>query len=254
MIAGSGAGVRIARTWRPRAAGAGRATRCRQFRHDDAPAGGAAGGPPVPTTLTGDASLSRRPMRRIIEPLEAMGARIGSHEGAAPLTIDGARLTAIDWHLAGRERAGEERHPAGRPARGRHDARSRTAAHTRPYRACISGLRSVCAATIDGLVCAVDGRSAGASPPPRTLWVPGDPSSAAVWAAAAAALPGSEVRLDGGVPESAAARLRHRPRTDGRRRARRRRPRRPAASRSARFASPRRRTGRRTSRRRKCPG
>jgi 3-phosphoshikimate 1-carboxyvinyltransferase len=39
------------------------------------------------TTLTGDASLSRRPMKRIIEPLEQMGATIASEDGHAPLRI-----------------------------------------------------------------------------------------------------------------------------------------------------------------------
>lgn len=39
------------------------------------------------TTLTGDASLSRRPMKRIIDPLAQMGAKIDSVDGHAPLTI-----------------------------------------------------------------------------------------------------------------------------------------------------------------------
>ncbi|MDD3762184.1 MAG: 3-phosphoshikimate 1-carboxyvinyltransferase [Nevskiales bacterium] len=39
------------------------------------------------STLTGDASLSRRPMGRVIEPLQRMGARIESQEGRAPLRI-----------------------------------------------------------------------------------------------------------------------------------------------------------------------
>jgi 3-phosphoshikimate 1-carboxyvinyltransferase len=40
-----------------------------------------------PTTLTGDASLSRRPMKRIIEPLQQMGAAIEAENGRAPLRI-----------------------------------------------------------------------------------------------------------------------------------------------------------------------
>lgn len=39
------------------------------------------------TTLVGDASLTRRPMKRIIEPLTRMGARIDSANGCAPLHI-----------------------------------------------------------------------------------------------------------------------------------------------------------------------
>ena len=44
-------------------------------------------GQPFESTLIGDASLSRRPMRRVIEPLSRMGARIDSREGLPPLTI-----------------------------------------------------------------------------------------------------------------------------------------------------------------------
>jgi 3-phosphoshikimate 1-carboxyvinyltransferase len=46
-------------------------------------------GQPFETTLTGDASLRSRPMQRIIEPLEMMGAEIESNNGRAPLTIRG---------------------------------------------------------------------------------------------------------------------------------------------------------------------
>jgi 3-phosphoshikimate 1-carboxyvinyltransferase len=48
--------------------------------------------------IDGDASLRRRPMARIIEPLSRMGARIEAKEGNfAPLTIHGAGLRAIDY-------------------------------------------------------------------------------------------------------------------------------------------------------------
>jgi 3-phosphoshikimate 1-carboxyvinyltransferase len=49
-------------------------------------------------TLTGDASLRRRPMRRVTEPLRAMGARIDDAQGdALPLTIRGGRLHALTY-------------------------------------------------------------------------------------------------------------------------------------------------------------
>jgi 3-phosphoshikimate 1-carboxyvinyltransferase len=53
------------------------------------------------TVLTGDASLTRRPMRRVTEPLARMGARIETTEpGAAPLRIQGGqRLVGIDYLL-----------------------------------------------------------------------------------------------------------------------------------------------------------
>ena len=52
------------------------------------------------STLTGDASLSTRPMRRVIEPLTLMGARIDSNDGLPPLRIRGGRaLKCIDYTL-----------------------------------------------------------------------------------------------------------------------------------------------------------
>ena len=50
-------------------------------------------------TLTGDESLSARPMGRIAEPLRRMGARIETTDGHLPLTITGAPLAAIDYEL-----------------------------------------------------------------------------------------------------------------------------------------------------------
>jgi 3-phosphoshikimate 1-carboxyvinyltransferase len=55
----------------------------------------------LPVTLVGDASLSRRPMRRVTEPLVAMGARIATTpEGTAPLVIHpAAAVTGIDYPM-----------------------------------------------------------------------------------------------------------------------------------------------------------
>jgi 3-phosphoshikimate 1-carboxyvinyltransferase len=51
------------------------------------------------STLVGDASLSRRPMRRATEPLEQMGAGFTFHEQSdgLPLSIHGADLASIGW-------------------------------------------------------------------------------------------------------------------------------------------------------------
>jgi 3-phosphoshikimate 1-carboxyvinyltransferase len=52
---------------------------------------GAVAGCPITATFDGDASLRRRPMRRILEPLEQIGARVvTSVEGRLPLTLAGA--------------------------------------------------------------------------------------------------------------------------------------------------------------------
>jgi 3-phosphoshikimate 1-carboxyvinyltransferase len=56
---------------------------------------------PFETELIGDASLSSRPMRRVIEPLSQMGATIRATEpkGTAPLVIRGGQLSPIRYEL-----------------------------------------------------------------------------------------------------------------------------------------------------------
>ena len=51
-------------------------------------------------TLTGDESLSKRPMKRIVTPLEGMGCKISSNNGLLPLSIDASDgITAIDYDM-----------------------------------------------------------------------------------------------------------------------------------------------------------
>jgi len=54
---------------------------------------GAVAGCPIRAEFDGDASLRSRPMRRVLDPLELMGARVGASQqgGRLPLTLDGAR-------------------------------------------------------------------------------------------------------------------------------------------------------------------
>lgn len=57
-------------------------------------------GQPFRSVIGGDASLSRRPMKRVIEPLTRMGARIESAEGGRPpLAIEGGKLQPIHYDL-----------------------------------------------------------------------------------------------------------------------------------------------------------
>ncbi len=50
--------------------------------------------------LDGDESIRRRPMRRIVEPLRAMGAHIdASPDGTAPICVEAAPLTGIDYTM-----------------------------------------------------------------------------------------------------------------------------------------------------------
>jgi 3-phosphoshikimate 1-carboxyvinyltransferase len=147
---------------------------------------------PFSTTMTGDASLQRRPMRRIIVPLERMGARFSSVDGRPPLTIDGAtRLTAIDFEpevpsaqvksavlLAGLHADGTTRVVERLPTR------DHTERGLREFGGRVDTVGSK--VSIDG------GQRLGAC----EIQVPGDISSAAFWMVAAAALPGSEVIID----------------------------------------------------------
>jgi 3-phosphoshikimate 1-carboxyvinyltransferase len=54
---------------------------------------------PVRVTLTGDASLSRRPMKRVTDPLTAMGATFETTEGHLPVTVSGAPLRALHYEM-----------------------------------------------------------------------------------------------------------------------------------------------------------
>jgi len=143
------------------------------------------------STMIGDASLSKRPMRRVIAPLERMGARVEAVDGHAPLTIHGSALRAI---------AHEPETPsaqvksavllAGLHADGETTVREPAATRDHTERALTAFGASV---SIDGLTVGVRGgqRLAG-----RPLTVPGDFSSAAFWLVAAAAQPGSRIEVE----------------------------------------------------------
>ncbi len=59
---------------------------------------GALAGQNFNSELVGDESLSKRPMKRIIEPLSLMGAKITSKDGKAPLNIYGTELQPINYN------------------------------------------------------------------------------------------------------------------------------------------------------------
>jgi 3-phosphoshikimate 1-carboxyvinyltransferase len=152
-------------------------------------------GCPFSTTIGGDASLQRRPMQRIIDPLTAMGAHIDAASGGrAPLTIRGGTLRAIDWRSpVASAQVKSCVLLAGLAASGRTSVQEpqRTRDHTERALPAFGAV-----VTVEGLTVSVEGEQR-LHAPDGALQVPGDPSSAAVWAAAAAALPGSDVRIDG---------------------------------------------------------
>jgi len=53
---------------------------------------------PFSSRFEGDESMSRRPMRRVARPLEAMGARVElAAHGGLPMTIHGGALHSVEW-------------------------------------------------------------------------------------------------------------------------------------------------------------
>jgi 3-phosphoshikimate 1-carboxyvinyltransferase len=148
---------------------------------------------PFTTRMIGDASLSRRPMRRIIDPLGRMGCRIDSVEGCPPLTVHGAELHAITHRsevpsaqvksailLAGIHAHGTT--TVVEPAQTRD--------HTEHALRAFGGSVQV---EDGGTRVSVEG---GQSLTAQRLTVPGDFSSAAFWMVAAAAQPGSRVEIE----------------------------------------------------------
>jgi 3-phosphoshikimate 1-carboxyvinyltransferase len=146
------------------------------------------------TVLTGDRHLCRRPMARVLEPLREMGAlALGREEDTkAPLVIRGGSLRALTW--ASPVASAQVKSAvllAGLHARGttwvEEPAPSRD--HTERMLAAMGAQVS----KENGRV----GANGGGVLRPVDLTVPGDPSAAAFWAAAALLVPGSRVRVQG---------------------------------------------------------
>jgi len=148
---------------------------------------------PFTTTMVGDESLSRRPMRRVIEPLGLMGCRIESRDGRPPLTIHGTTLKPIAYTSA----TPSAQVKSAILFAGIHTHGTTTVtepAQTRDHtEQAISAFGGVVRVEDGGKRVSVDGpqRLAG-----QQLTVPGDFSSAAFWMVAAAARPGSRVELE----------------------------------------------------------
>ena len=148
---------------------------------------------PFQSTFVGDASLSRRPMKRIIEPLRRFGATIDAREGNyLPLTIKGGPLQAIEFEMpVASAQVKSAVLLAGLQARGVtkvHESvisRNHTEIALAEFGAHIKTARN----TIE-----VDGGNALRG---REFHVPGDLSSAAFFIASALALPGSRLQLKG---------------------------------------------------------
>lgn len=156
---------------------------------------------PFSSTLTGDASLSRRPMRRVMTPLAQMGARFEAEEGRPPLTIHGAALHGMTY---------EPEVPSAQVKSAVILAGLHAAGPTSVIESASTRDHTERALEAFGVTVKVAGRqtSVNGGEPLRAqdLHVPGDISSAAFAAVAAAALPGSDVTIEGvGLNPSRAA-------------------------------------------------
>ncbi len=147
---------------------------------------------PFRSRLVGDASLSKRPMRRVMQPLAQMGARITAEggDGRAPLVIEGGELNGIAYTspvasaqvksavlLAGLFAKGTT--SVTEPEQSRDHSERMLAWHVAHPRR-------------NGLTVSVLG---GQSLESRDFDVPGDISSAAFWLVAAAAQPGARLMV-----------------------------------------------------------
>jgi len=148
---------------------------------------------PFDSVITGDASLCSRPMDRIIQPLEKMGASIkaaGDTPGCAPLHITGSKLKPITYEMpVASAQVKSAILLAGLFTDGKTTVvqPSETRDHTERMLAYYR-LRSV----RDGDHISVYG---GQMPESAGFRIPGDISSAAFWIVAAAALPGSHLLI-----------------------------------------------------------
>lgn len=149
------------------------------------------------TTLTGDDSLQARPMKRIIEPLEMMGARIASAAGRPPLRIEGRRpLEPITYELpVASAQVKTCLLFAGLFADGRTEVKEKfgvTRDHTERMLQWFGAPIEITNEKLSLTSCAVVGPANLAA---HDVHIPGDFSSAAFFIAAAALLPGSELEI-----------------------------------------------------------
>jgi 3-phosphoshikimate 1-carboxyvinyltransferase len=147
-------------------------------------------GQPFPSVLDGSQQLRRRPMKRVIEPLRQMGARIEAEDMRAPLRIEPAGLRGIEYVLPiASAQVKSAILLAGLFAKG-----ATTVIQPGPARDHTERMLGAMGAEI-----ALDGDSVTLRPGhalrPLDVAVPGDFSSAAFLIAAALIVPGSEVTV-----------------------------------------------------------
>ena len=154
---------------------------------------GVLAGGSISARLDGDASLRRRPMARVVEPLKSMGARIESQYGRPPLAVTGAPLQGRR-HVQPVPSAQVKSAIllAGLFARG-----PTTVVEPVPTRDHTERLLAVMGADLQVAAGTVELRPSHRPLGAIELAVPGDFSSASFWMAAAALRPGWSITIEG---------------------------------------------------------
>ena len=152
---------------------------------------------PITATFTGDASLSRRPMARVIEPLARMGADVtASPGGRLPLMVRGlCPAVPIEYTLpvaSAQVKSAVLLAALNTPGVTRVIEPTPTRDHSERMLAEF-GAELTVEETAEGRVISLRGE---AELRPQTIVVPGDPSSAAFWIVAATIVPGSDVVIE----------------------------------------------------------
>jgi 3-phosphoshikimate 1-carboxyvinyltransferase len=146
----------------------------------------------ITATLTGDASLLKRPMKRVADPLLLMGADIKlTNENYAPLTIVGKKIHGIDFNLSiASAQIKTAVIMAGLTAEGTTRIRGEIGGRDHTERLLPSfGVEMT---TLKNEVSIKGGQELTAS----VVKVPGDPSTAAFWIGAASIIPGGAIELE----------------------------------------------------------
>ena len=146
----------------------------------------------INATFVGDKSLSARPMNRILEPLFQMGLKCESHDGKLPITIQNSDLNGIQYESpVASAQVKSAILLAGLGASGKTSVKEPILSrdHTEKM---INGLGVDI--SIKGLTATVSNLSTPFSS--FQFSIPGDPSTAAFFAASAALVPNSEIVLN----------------------------------------------------------
>lgn len=155
---------------------------------------GVLAGHEIEAELIGDESLSSRPMRRIIEPLELMGARIRATDGKSPLIIRGAaKPVPITYKLP----VASAQVKSAILFAGLNAPGTTTVIETSPSRDHTERLFNGFGVRVETSVAHAVKLDGPARPAGGALTIPGDISSAAYFVAAAMLLPNSQLTIEG---------------------------------------------------------